>query len=215
MIFKNIKNIPAIVFFMLCACSARMADIKRMEGFDEELFYKRYYSKEPVVITKISEMAKRSSTKVLQLCSGEEVSLTRLPSMQEDLEKIPLSRAFQPCGADCYGVYQNKVCSKAVEEGIDLPEAFYDDKVEELWFSVLKQGVETPAMLQEGHYFRFVSAGVEDWRLITRFSDGIIDLFHQQVYSMKLATGELLYLPPNTLSQHTALTPLAIAVGSS
>ena len=133
--------------------------------------------------------------------------------MQEDLEEISLTSAFKPCGADCYGLYETKVCEEAIDKGIELPEAF--GVPTELWYSIAQQEIETPASITAGHYFRFLSAGVEDWRLLTRFEDGIIDLFTQKPYSDKLVTGDLLYVPPNTLTQHSALTPLSVAIGSS
>jgi hypothetical protein len=184
-----------------------------MEGFDVDLFHKRFYNKEPVIITKTKESIKAAATEVFQECSKELVYLTRMPSMQEDLDDISLTKAFKPCGADCYGLYETKVCDKALEKDLKLPETFDSD--DELWYSIAQEGIETPAIVTAGHYFRFISAGVEDWRLLTRFDDGIIDLFTQHVYADKLIAGDLLYVPPNTLTQHSALTPLSIAIGSS
>ena len=209
-------KVPAFFIVVLCACCTTAIKIKRMEGFDEDVFYKRYYGKEPVVITKLKASFKAASSEILNKCNSENVRLTRLPSMQEDLEDISLTTAFRPCGADCYGVYENKVCVKALEdEGIELPEAFDDDEVDRIWFSVAQHEIETPATVTAGHYFRFLTAGVEDWRLLTRFEEGIIDLFTQQVYEEKLVTGDLLYVPPSTLTQHTALTPLSVSLGIS
>ena len=203
----------AIIFLGLCACKGSSDSIKRMEGFDVDLFHKRFYNKEPVVITKTKETIKVAATEVFQECSKQLVYLTRLPSMQEDIDDISLTEAFKPCGADCYGLYETKVCDEALEKNLDLPEAFGVES--ELWYNIAHQGIETPAMVTAGHYFRFVSAGVEDWRLLTRFDDGIVDLFTQKLYADKLITGDLLYVPPNTLTQHSALTPLSIAIGSS
>ena len=112
-------------------------------------------------------------------------------------------------------MYENKVCSNALDDKLDLPLAFEDDEVDELWLNVAQHGIETPAMITAGHYFRYLTAGVEDWRLLTRFEDGIIDLFVQNAYSIKINTGDLLYVPPSTLTQHAALTPPSVAVGSS
>ena len=202
---------------MLCACKGKMTEVKQMEGFDKALFYKRYYGKEPVVITKLDQKFKNTSTNLFQLCSDQKVGLVQLPSMQEFGEKIPLISAFRPCGIGCYGVFEEPICEKAIKEDELLSESFLESSAtaETFWFSVAHQDIETPAIVTEGHYFRYLSAGVEDWRLLTRFEDGMIDLFVQQVYSMKVTTGDLLYIPPMTLTQHTALTPLSVAIGSS
>lgn len=209
MIFKVL--IPAILLLALCACYGKSNKIKQMEGFDEALFYKRYYGKEPVVITKLGEKFKTTSTKLFQHCSKHLVGLTKLPSMQKGSETISLINAFKPCGAGCYGVFEEPVCEAAIKD----TEVLFDSKTENFWFSVAQMNVETPATITEGHYFRYLSAGVEDWRLLTRFEEATIDLFFQQVYSMKITTGDLLYVPPATLMQHAALTPLSVAVGSS
>lgn len=203
----------AIIILGLCACKGSSDSIKRMEGFDRDLFHKRFYNKEPVVITKTKESIKVAATEVFQECSKQLVYLTRLPSMQEDLDDISLTEAFKPCGADCYGLFETKVCDEAIDKGLELPEGFHSD--DGLWYSIAQEGIETPAMVTAGHYFRFLSAGVEDWRLLTHFDDGIIDLFTQKLYADKLITGDLLYVPPNTLTQHSALTPLSVAIGSS
>lgn len=206
--------IAAIFFLCLCACTrASESSIKRMEGFDKELFQKRYFNKEPVVITKLKENVKTATTEVFQHCSKHLHYLTRLPSMQEDLEDITLTQAFRPCGADCYGVFENKVCDEAIDKELELPEAFHLD--DELWYSIVHEGIETPATITTGHYFRYLSSGVEDWRLLTHFDDDIIDLFTQKPYADKLVSGDLLYVPPNTLTQHSALTPLTVALGRS
>lgn len=184
------SRIPAFFILVICGyyCTSAIK-IKRMEGFDEDVFYKRYYGKEPVVITKLKASFKAASSEIMNKCSSKNVRLTRLPSMQEDLKDISLTSAFRPCGADCYGVFENKVCVQALEDGIELPEAFDDEEVDRMWFSVAQEGIETPATVTAGHYFRFLTAGVEDWRLLTRFEEGIIDLFTQQVYEEKLVTG--------------------------
>lgn len=210
--FLKIK-FAAIIFLGLCACKGSSDSIKRMEGFDIELFHKRFYNKEPVVITKTKENMKVAATEIFQKCSKQLVYLTRLPSMQEDLNDISLTEAFRSCGADCYGLYETKVCDEAIDIGVELPEGFHSD--DGLWYSIAHEAIETPAMVTAGHYFRFISAGVEDWRLLTRFDDGIIDLFTQHQYADKLISGDLLYVPPNTLTQHSALTPLSVAIGSS
>ena len=209
------RPIAAILFFCLCACTmASESSIKRMEGFDEEMFHKRYLNKEPVIITKLKKEIKKATTEVFQHCSKNLHYLTRLPSMQEDLEDISLTEAFRPCGADCYGIHETKVCDEALDNGLEeLPEAFVSE--EGLWYSIAHEGIETPASITEGHYFRYLSSGVEDWRLLTRFEDGIIDLFTQKPYADKLVAGDLLYVPPNTLTPHSALTPLTVALGHS
>ena len=212
-LFLSPNRFAAILTLLLCASTGRSELIKRMEGFDAELFHRRYWGKEPVVITKTKAEFKTAATEVFQHCSKQFVYLTRLPSMQEELTEISLTSAFKPCGADCYGLYETKVCEEAIDKGIELPEAF--GVPTELWYSIAQQAIETPASITAGHYFRFLSAGVEDWRLLTRFEDGIIDLFTQKPYSDKLVTGDLLYVPPNTLTQHSALTPLSVAIGSS
>jgi len=133
--------------------------------------------------------------------------------MQESAEEISLAEAFKPCGADCYGIFEIKVCDEAIDEELDLPEAF--GRWTELWYSVVHQGIETPAVVTLDHYYRMVAAGVEDWRLLTRAEDCTIDLFSQRLYVDKLVTGDLLYVPPGTFTQHTALTPLSVALGNS
>lgn len=205
-------KIPAIFFLFLCAC-VEGGPIKRMETFDTELFMKRYFKKEPVVISKTKPFFKDMLTDIFSTCRDHIFHLTRLPSMQEDRKQISLTEGFAPCGADCYGIYEAKVCYD-IEENVDLPDAFWQEE-NTAWFSIAHKDIETPADVTVGHYFRYLSAGVEDWRILTRYEDGTIDLFVQQPYEDKLVAGELLYLPPNTLSQHKALTSLSMAVGSS
>lgn len=210
MFLKN-RCIPAFLILAMCACYGESTKVKQMEGFDEALFYKRYYGKEPVIITKLGEKFKTTSTKLFQRCSDQKVGLVKLPSMQEFGDTISLINAFRPCGIGCYGVLEEPICEEALKDS----ETMFNSDTENFWFSVVQKDIETPATITEGHYFRYLSAGVEDWRLLTRFEDATIDLFVQQAYSMKLTTGDLLYVPPTTLMQHAALTPLSVAVGSS
>lgn len=205
-------KIPAMVLLMVCTFT-ESGPIKRMENFDEGLFRKRYYNKEPVIIAKSNTFFKNLLTDIFSVCKDRIFHLTKLPSMQEDIEPISLTKAFVPCGAGCYGIYEAKVCYD-IEETMDLPGAFLE-KENMPWFSIAHQDIETPADVTISHYFRYVLAGVEDWRVLTRFEDGSIDLFVQQPYEDKVVAGDLLYLPPNTLSQHKALTSLSMAVGSS
>lgn len=200
-------SFPAFLIFSLLACTARSEGIKRMEHFDSKLFYSRYHGKEPVVIQNTDGL-RSATTDIFQTCKDDIVYLTRLPTMEEDLAEVSLTNAFAPCGADCYGVHEAKVCAEVI---LDLPEGFG----EEVWFSIVQKGMETPAVLFEDDYYRYISAGVEDWRLLTGFEDETIDLFTQKPYAEKLVTGDLLYVPPGTLAQHSALTTLSVAVGSS
>ena len=126
---------------------------------------------------------------------------------------IPLTKAFAPCGADCYGVYEAKVCS-GIEEMVNVPDDFPQTAKGSMWFNIAQQGKETPGIFLAGHYFRFLTAGVEDWRLLLDF-DGEVNLFTQKVYSDKIVAGDLLYVPPDTLAQHSALTPLSVAIGTT
>lgn len=203
---------PAVLIALLCSCM-NANSIKRMDRFDAVQFNRRYYGKKPVVISNAKGYFENATTSLFTLCKDEIIYLARLPAMEEDLVDIPLTKAFAPCGADCYGVYEAKVCS-GIEEMVNVPDDFPQTVKGSMWFNIAQQGKETPGIFLAGHYFRFLTAGVEDWRLLLDF-DGEVNLFTQKVYSDKIVAGDLLYVPPDTLAQHSALTPLSVAIGTT
>ena len=123
-----------------------------------------------------------------------------------DGEEITLKNALLPCGSDCYGIHREELC-KDFKQNISHP--LYLKNREELYLSLAKGDKETPPVFEEEDICFFQSSGVTEWRLLTHFT-GTVDLFSQDYYTSTLATGDLLYIPKDTIAQHRSVTKLSM-----
>ena len=212
---RGLFLVSLLVFSSCCAPGeAKSWEVKRMDKFTIDRFVKDFFRKKPVVIRKANEYLQNSSTDLFRLCGRSQVSLSRLPDMERDMDTISLNDAVYPCGPDCYGVSQEPLCKEFLDTlgNVSLPEGHSISDLSSTYVNVGKAGMETPARQTDRHHFRYLSAGLEEWRLLTHF-DGVLDLFSQDYHQLTLAPGELLYLPPRTVAQHKAITQLTIAIG--
>jgi len=196
--------------FILFACNTTGKKIKRMEKFEFQKFKKDYDRKAPVIIGGMKPYIANASSEVFRACGTQQVSVRRMPKMQKDEEQITLNQALQPCGLDCYGIYKEKVCKEAFDN-LKLPEGVSLEEFQPITVNLAWEGMESSLWRNEEGLFRYVLAGVEEWRFLLQ-DTGELDLFSQDYYVDKLTPHELLYLPPATLSQHRALTRLSLAL---
>lgn len=178
--------------------------IQRMEKIDKDYFTKKYYKKKPLVMPSATNYFKNTTKKIFSACQQKKFSLAKLPSMNG--EEITLKNALLPCGNDCYGIHREEVC-KEFKNNISHP--LYLQNTGELYLSLAKGDIETPPAFEEEDICIFQSSGVTEWRLLTHFS-GTVDLFSQHFYNTNLATGDLLYIPKNSITQHVSITKLSM-----
>ena len=178
--------------------------IQRMEKFDKDYFNRKYYRKRALVLTSTTTHFKNATTKIFSLCQSEKFTLARVPSMTG--ETSTLKDALLPCGSDCYGIHRKKLCKEFLSK---IKHPLFPEKNEELYLSIAKGEVEPPPLFIEEDTCYFQSSGVTEWRLLLSYT-GTIDLFSQTYHSDSIATGDLLYIPRNTVAQHRSATKLAL-----
>tara|TARA_B100001093_G_C26801683_1_gene1003701 strand:- start:634 stop:1308 length:675 start_codon:yes stop_codon:yes gene_type:complete len=195
------------IFFPVAQVSSYTTTIQHMEKMDMPLFRDKYYRKRPVVMRNTKKHFLNASKQIFSLCQEDTTSLARLPNMIG--EETTMKGALMPCGPDCYGVHEKKLC-KDFYNLIDFP--FFDAEKDMLFLSLAKGSIETPAAYLEEDRCIYVSSGVQEYRLLMQYN-GNIDLFASEIpyYADKIGSGDLLYVPKGTVLQHRSLTELSLA----
>ena len=177
-----------------------------MEKMDMVLFRDKYYRKRPVVMRNTKKHFINASKQIFSLCQQDKTILARLPNMIG--EETTMKDSLRPCGPDCYGVHEKKLC-KDFYDFIDFP--FFDAEKDMLFLSLAKGKIETPAAYVEEDKCIFVSSGVLEYRLLMQYN-GNVDLFATDLpyYADKIGSGDLLYVPKETVVQHRSLTELSL-----
>lgn len=209
----NFYSLRAVlIIFMLWPVCIVGKKFKRMEKFHYETFKKHYYNKSPVIIRGLKPYLSNTSTNLFRLCGTQQVNLRRMPDLRK-AETVSLNQAVHPCGADCYGIYKETVC-KDFLDNLTLPEDASFLKLNDVTMTISHESVETPKVVLDTAQLHYHVAGVEEWRVLQHYY-GEVDLFSQEYYNDKLTPGEVLYLPPNSLSQHRSLTMLSISLDTT
>jgi len=197
------------VFFLLYSlynvyAKTYTTTIQRMEKVDKDYFIKKYYRKRPLVMPSATTHFTNVTKNIFSFCQQKRFSLAKLPSMTG--EEISLREALLPCGQDCYGIHREKLCKDFLYK---ISHPLYSHNTGELYLSIAKGDIETPPAFEEEDICIYQSSGVTEWRLLTNYR-GSIDLFSQHFYNTNLATGDLLYIPKDTISQHLSITKLSM-----